>query len=118
MQWMIAILTAVLQVLVPWAAKRSQPTAEDAAPQDELRKRLRDKIRKTWKVPLLLLAAMLLVSGCGARTVYVPGGDPVRLRETVRGVKVWVMGADGQPVAGKMDIPEGWYALPVPGNPN
>jgi len=30
----------------------------------------------------------------------------VRLRETVKD-------ADGKPIAGKMHLPEGWYALPV-----
>ena len=42
-------------------------------------------------------------------------GEPVRLRETIRDAKVWVMGSDGQPVAGRMDLPEGWFALPVDG---
>jgi hypothetical protein len=44
----------------------------------------------------------------------VPDGTPVRLRETVKDAKVWVKDADGKPVAGKMDLPEGWYALPMP----
>jgi len=62
-------------------------------------------------IPLLL--PILLLTGC-VRTIYVPHGTPVRLRETVEDVKVWVKGADGEPVAGRMDIPEGWYALPLP----
>lgn len=45
-------------------------------------------------------------------TVYVPDGQAVRLRETVRGVKVWVKTSDGDTVPGKMDLPEGWYCLP------
>ncbi|MFW5690804.1 MAG: hypothetical protein ACOCXY_03250 [Planctomycetota bacterium] len=60
-------------------------------------------------IPLLL--PLVLLAGCGVRTIYVPHGTPVRLRETVRDVKVWVKDADGQPVAGKLDLPEGWYAL-------
>jgi len=67
-------------------------------------------------IPLLI--PILLLTGCGSgslftRTIYVPHGTPVRLRETVEDVKVWVKDADGQPVAGKMDLPEGWYALPL-----
>jgi len=62
-------------------------------------------------IPLLL--PILLLTGC-VRTIYVPHGTPVRLRETVEDVKVWVKGTDGEPVAGRMDIPEGWYALPMP----
>ena len=61
---------------------------------------------------LPFLLPILLLAGC-TRTIYVPHGTPVRLRETVKDVKVWVKDADGEPVAGKMDLPEGWYALPV-----
>lgn len=42
-----------------------------------------------------------------------PAGRSVSLRETVRSAKVWVIGADGGPVAGVMDLPEGWYCLPL-----
>jgi hypothetical protein len=42
-------------------------------------------------------------------------GDPVRLRQNVKKVKVWVYDKDGKPVAGEADLPEGWYALPDPG---
>ena len=61
---------------------------------------------------ILALLVILLLAGC-TRTIYVPHGTPVRLRETVRDVKVWVKDADGQVVAGRMDLPEGWYALPL-----
>ena len=62
-----------------------------------------------------LLPILLLTSGAGCvRTIYVPHGTPVRLRETVHNAKVWVKDADGEPVAGRMDIPNGWYALPMP----
>lgn len=66
------------------------------------------------KHPIPFLLPILLLAGC-TRTIYVPHGTPVRLRETVRDAKVWVKDADGQPVAGRMDIHEGWYALPVDG---
>jgi len=44
--------------------------------------------------------------------VYVPPGKSVQIRETVKDAKVWVMGSDGLPIPGVMDIPEGWYCLP------
>jgi len=62
-----------------------------------------------------LLPVLLCPSGGGCvRTIYVPHGTPVRLRETIRNAKVWVRDAGGEPVAGRMDIPNGWYALPMP----
>lgn len=59
----------------------------------------------------LILFCLLLPTSC-VRTVYVPHGTPVRLRETLKDVKVWVKDGNQQPVAGKMNLPEGWYALP------
>ncbi|MBS3735536.1 MAG: hypothetical protein KGY99_11560 [Phycisphaerae bacterium] len=61
-------------------------------------------------IPFLI--PILLLTGC-VRTIYVPHGTPVRLRETVEDVKVWVKDANGEPVAGRMDLYEGWFALPV-----
>lgn len=63
-------------------------------------------------IPFLL--PILFLAGCGVRTIYVPHGTPVRLRETVHDVKVWVKDADGQPVAGRVTLYEGWYSLPMP----
>ena len=60
-------------------------------------------------IPFLL--PFVLLTGC-VRTIYVPHGTPVRLRETVKDTKVWVKDGDGQSVEGRMDLPEGWYALP------
>ena len=60
------------------------------------------------------LLPVLLLTGCASRTVYVADGTPVRLRETVRSANVWVLDKSGEPVAGVMDLPEGWYCLPVP----
>ena len=64
---------------------------------------------KAWT---LIPIAVCLFSGCATRTVYVPDGTPVRLRETVRDAKVWVLDSGGKPVPGRMALPEGWYALP------
>lgn len=63
-------------------------------------------------IPFLL--PFVLLTGC-VRTIYVPHGTPVRLRETVKDAKVWVKDGDGQSVEGRMDLPEGWYALPDDG---
>ena len=115
MRWVIAILEAVLRALVPAIFKASKHTAEDGATQAELRERLRRKVRRTWRLGILLLLVVLLLPGCGTRTIYVPSGEPVRLRETIRGAKIWVLDKDGKPVAGIMDLAEGWYVLGDPG---
>ena len=110
MKWFVAILTAMLQALLPWLARKSRSTAEDADPDHETREKLRTRVRKYWLIVLALL--FFLFAGC-VRTIYVPHGTPVRLRETVKNVKVWVKDADGHVVAGRMSLPEGWYCLPV-----
>jgi len=58
------------------------------------------------------LLPILLLAGC-VRTIYVPHGTPVRLRETIHNAKVWIKDSGGEPVAGRMDLHEGWYALPL-----
>ena len=63
---------------------------------------------------LLPFLVPFLLAGC-VRTVYVPHGAPVRLRETVKDAKVWVKDADGQAVEGRMELPGGWDALPDDG---
>ena len=66
-------------------------------------------MRRYWLALVLAVGftALLLLGGCGVRTIYAPDGTPVRLRETVEDVKVWVRDADGNTVAGVMDLPEG-----------
>ena len=48
MRWLVTFITAVLQALLPWLARRSQPRAEDADPDRDMRDRLRAKVHKTW----------------------------------------------------------------------
>jgi hypothetical protein len=65
---------------------------------------------------IALILFSLSLSGClFTRTVYVPHGSAVRLREELKSVEVWVLDENGEPVAGKMPLPEGWYCLPDPG---
>jgi len=113
----LAMLAAlVLKVLLTFLVAKAQegPRMDEGQRQPALRGRLGRRIRQTWGA--VLIGALLVSSaGCASRTVYVPTGEPVRLRETVRSAKVWVMGPDGKAVAGVMDLPEGWYCLPDPG---
>jgi hypothetical protein len=114
-----ALIVALVRIFLPALMEAAEPRYEDASPNAELREKLKRKVRSAWGKIAALLPPMLLavfLSGCSARTVYVPNGTPVRLRETVRNAKVWVLGEDGKPVAGEMDISEGWYALPLGGD--
>ena len=64
----------------------------------------------------LVVLGFLLLSACTpwfTRTVYVPDGKAVRLRETIN-AKIWALDHNGEPVPGRMDLPEGWYVLPDP----
>jgi len=111
---MIAIVTFVLgllKVLLPLLLVEGRDSAEESRRRPELRKRLLGRVRETGLVVVVLA---LVLSGCG-RVVYVPWGEPVRLAETVRGVSVWSVDANGTSVLGKIDLPEGWYALPDTG---
>jgi len=116
---LLSILTAILQAILPFLFRATERKAEDGAKQTELRDRLRGRVHRTWgKAALVLcLGLSLIVSGCGLRTVYVSDGEPVRLRATIHNAQVWVLDAAGKPVAGRMDLPEGWYCLPVPPDP-
>ena len=116
MTWLLAILEALLRALLPVLFERSRPHAEDSRRQPELRDRLRRRVRKTWGAAVMVLLMVVLIPGCGTRTIYVPPGEPVRLRETIRNAKVWILDKDGKPVAGRMDLPEGWYCLSLEAN--
>lgn len=110
-KFLVSLIVAVLQVLLPALFKSATLSAEDSASQPELKKRLRKRVRQTWAIGLLCI---VFLSGCGPKTVYVPDGEPVRLRETIRNAKVWVKDANGNTVAGRVDLLEGWYCLDVP----
>jgi hypothetical protein len=69
-----------------------------------------------WKTALVAeIFVIVCLSGCATRTLLVPPGEPVRLRETVRHAKVWVADKDGKEIPAVVDLPEGWYCLPDPG---
>jgi hypothetical protein len=48
--------------------------------------------------------------GC-TKTIYVPEGTPVRLRQDIPNAKVWVLDETGKPVEGVMTLYNGWYCL-------
>ena len=60
-----------------------------------------------------LLLCLIFVSGCFTRTVYVPAGQPVRLRQNVGPVKVWVKDEAGKPVPSEKVLEEGGFYSPT-----
>ena len=69
-----------------------------------------------WRMVLAVtICASVFCGGCGTRAVVIPPGEPVRLRETVKRVKVWVADGQGREVPAVVDLPEGWWALADPG---
>jgi len=118
-EFILALVSAIVKAFAPALVKEVRDgladTCEDSRPDPALQNRLQDHIRHTWGGAALGLAVCLFLSGCGVKTVYVPDGTPVRIREAIKAVKVWVMDADGKPKASVMDIPAGWYALSDPG---
>lgn len=110
---LINILIAVIRTFLPAVVTAAKPTAEDGDKATTLRDTLRERVRGTWGRGVVVLLLCVALAGCAARTIYVPDGTPVRLRETLKNVQVWVLDKDQKPVATKMNIPEGWYALPL-----
>ncbi len=69
-----------------------------------------------WRMVLAAtICASAFSAGCGSRVIVIPPGEPVRLRETVKRVKVWVADGQGREVPAVVDLPEGWWALADPG---
>ena len=59
-----------------------------------------------------VLCGSMWLLGCPSHTIIVPPGDPMRLRENVPQVKVWVFDAEGKETPSVADIPAGWFVLP------
>ena len=115
MTLILAIVELLARLLLPmlFPSGESKPKVSDAMPQTELRKRLTDRIVNHWGAVLIVLMLATGAAGC-TRTVYVSDGEPVRLRETVKNVKVWIKDADGNIIAGRVDLLEGGYYLTLP----
>lgn len=112
--FVINTLKVVLRAVLPAFFRQKNNDVIVAESDPEFRKRLRQKISKTW-MSAVLFSVFILLSGCSIplqsnRTVYVPHGEAVRLRETLPEVKVWVMTPAG-PVEGVLDLMEGWYCM-------
>ena len=63
---------------------------------------------------MLLCVIALSVSGCSlipTRTIYVPPGRSVRLRQDIKNVKIWIKDAKGEVRASTLTLKEGWFVM-------
>ena len=107
------ILIAILTFVASMVKRAATPKTGDAKKRSDIKQAGASKLQKQTKSVIMWSFALylMLCAGCN-RTVYVPDGAAVRLRETVKRVDVWIW-LDGAWEAGKMDLPEGWYVMPL-----
>jgi hypothetical protein len=105
------IITAILTFIAFWLKRETKPKQETGKVDDNIKQAMAKRIKNSPKLPLVALLMLGGMLGCN-RTVYVPDGSVVRLRETVKGVDVWV-DTDSGWVAGNIDLQEGWYCSPL-----
>lgn len=108
--FLLIVLKALFDALFGAVREAGRDTFVDASAQKDIKKKLKDKIKKMGWCVLCCIA----LSGCGTRTVYIPHGEPVRLRSDVDAADVWIMTDDG-PIASTMRLYEGWYCMPLEG---
>lgn len=106
------LIVEILKTFLPAIKEGAKDTYTVAVPRNELKKRLDNAILEKWG-KFVVLISLLTLTGCFDRALYVPDGTPVKLAETVKGVKVWVM-TDSGPKKVTMDLPEGHFVLADP----
>lgn len=61
-----------------------------------------------------ILLILTVLPGCFTRTIYVPPGKPVMLRQDIK-ARIWAKDANGKSVPGTMTLKEGWHVVPPKG---
>ena len=64
------------------------------------------------KITLLAVFLTSFSSGCFTKTIYVPPGKSVMLRQDVKNVKIWAKDSEGKRVPGKITLKNGWFVVP------
>ena len=110
--FLIQLFVALLKAFIPSISEASKNEYTVAVPEDDgLERRLRGSVEATWGKTVVFLCLSLALVGCGTRTVYVPYGTPMKIREKVM-VKVWVRVKGGDDLETEIEVQEGWYVLP------
>jgi len=110
--FLVKLIIEIFKAIFPVIKEASQDSYTVAVPRKELKERLDNKILKHWG-NLVILISLIFLTGCFERTIYVPDGTPVKLAETVKNVKVWVITEDGKKKV-TMDLPEGHFVVSDP----
>lgn len=105
------IIAAVLWFVVGVFKREAKPKQQTAKKNQSIKDAAANKINKPPKAPLVAILLLTGAMGCN-RTVYVPEGAALRLREDTAKRKVWIETDEGW-IAGKIVIPEGYYCLPL-----
>ena len=112
-KFFVELILGILKLIFPSIREGMKDSNTTAVEEDEgLEDRLRDRVDNHWGHCWIIFMFSFMLVGCGTRTVYVPDGTPVKLRESLKGVKIWVKDKDGNTIATEMDVPEGWFILP------
>ena len=104
------VIGLLLGVLSYWVKTRSDTPSSVVQPRrPALRERLKKSLRRAGWI-------LLLCTGCntGKPVTYIPAGEPVRLAQDVKRVRVEVMLPTGVLDVRIMNLPKGWYVLPDP----
>lgn len=68
--------------------------------------------RVTLIITIIILLSLGFIYGCSQTGVYIPDGQAVQLRQSVKNAPVWVKTKNGKHEPATMNLPEGWYCLP------
>lgn len=109
--WAITLVVEIIKWLFGSAKPKMVEAEAPGQQEDTMRARLK---KEGWIIGFILITCVSM-TGCDwfTRTVYVPSGKAVRLRQDVQNVKVWVKTKDGETIPGSMTLKEGWFVLPV-----
>ena len=110
MKFLVDLITAILAKVVPAWIKKSKQSMDKGAKPGTQEGKIKEKLKKDgW---IVVFFAIFLFCSCATRVVYIEPGKSVRLRETVKNVKVWVKTDQGEVLPGVADLKEGGFYIP------
>ena len=110
LQALAPVVELILKSLAGAIVQAAPDTTEVAKPDMQVKKAMENKIKAALKIATSSILILMLAGGCFTKTVYVEAGTPVKLRQSVPNVLVWIPDSKGKLTAGEVTIPEGWWA--------